>query len=61
MEKYSDHQFVTKTDQRISPKEIFVRSKVRIDSTGKTVDRDKAWRECVQFFRMLKDTGVIQQ
>src|ERR1700722_1391220 len=56
-----DFVIVTKTGQKISPKEIFVRSKVSIDSDGKTVNRDKAWRELLTFFNQLTGSGVLEQ
>src|SRR6185437_4689923 len=49
-EENEDYVIVTGTGQKISPTEIFMRSTVLIDSDGKTVNRDKAWRELSQFF-----------
>jgi hypothetical protein len=60
-EDHDEYVIVTKTGQKISPKEIFMSSKVLIDSEGKTVDRDKAWAECSHFFSLLKDSGAIEQ
>jgi hypothetical protein len=48
-----DYVIITKTGQRISQKEIFMRSKVPIES--------KAWRECSHFFNVLKEAGVVEQ
>lgn len=56
-----DFAIITKTGQRIGPKEIFVRTHVMIDGDGKTVNRDKAWLELRRFFKMLKDTGAVEQ
>ena len=56
-----DFVIVTKTGQKISPREIFMRSKVAIDSDGKTVNRDKAWRELLTFFNQLTNSGVLEQ
>lgn len=56
-----DFVIITKTGQKINPREIFMRSKVSIDSDGKTVDRDKAWRELLAFFNQLVNTGVLEQ
>lgn len=56
-----DFAIITKTGQRIGPKEIFIRSKVPIDAEGKTVNRDKAWVELEKFFKMLKSTGAVEQ
>lgn len=59
-EKY-DYSIITKTGQRISPDEIFMRAKVQIDSEGKTVDRDKAWCELVFFYDSLKQSGALEE
>jgi len=56
-----DYVITTKTGQKISPKEIFLRSKVAIDGDGKTVSRDKAWKELINFFNQLKRNGVLEQ
>lgn len=55
------YTIITKTGQRISPKEIFVKTKVAIDSHGKTVDRDKTWGELAAFYEMLKASGVLEE
>jgi len=60
-EEEDDFTIITKTKQKIGPNEIFLRSKVWIDGEGKTVDRDKAWRELSNFYRMLHDTGLLEQ
>ncbi len=60
-EKGDDYVIITKTGQRISPEEIFVRTKVSIDRDGKTVQRDKAWKELSKFFNDLKSIGVLEQ
>jgi hypothetical protein len=56
-----DYVIVTQSGQRISPKEIFVKTNVTIERDGKTVQRDKAWRELVKFFGDLKDLGILEQ
>lgn len=56
-----DYTIITKSGQRISPREIFVRTKVSIDSQGKTVDRDKTWRELGNFYDVLKASGVLEE
>lgn len=56
-----DYVILTKTGQKISPKEIFMRSKVAIDSDGKTVNRDKAWRELSRFYEQLLAAGALEQ
>jgi hypothetical protein len=60
-EKNDEFVIVTKTGQKISQSEIFVRCKAQIDSVGKTVDRDKAWKECAAFYKSLKDGGIVEQ
>lgn len=61
VEDDDDYVIITNTGQKISPKEIFMRSKVLIDSAGKTVDRDKVWKELSQFYKALNDSGVLEQ
>ena len=56
-----DYVIITKSGQRISQNEIFMRSKVQIDSQGKTVERDKAWKELTAFYDALKSSGVVEQ
>jgi hypothetical protein len=60
-DEVDDFVIVTKTGQKISPREIFMRSKVSIDADGKTVNRDKAWRELLVFFNQLTNGGVLEQ
>lgn len=59
-EKGDDFSIITKTGQRITHNEIFIRSKVLIQSEGKTVDRDKAWNELVAFFNALASSGAVE-
>ena len=60
-DKDDEFVIVTGTGERITRDEIFVRSKVRIESDGKTVNCDKAWEELLEFFGRLYDTGVLEQ
>jgi len=55
------YTIITKSGQRISPTEIFMKTTVQIDSDGKTVDRDKAWRELASFYDALKRSGVVEE
>ncbi len=55
------YTIITKSGQRISPTEIFVKTTVQIDSQGKTVDRDKAWRELANFYGALTRSGVVEE
>ncbi|MCC7016608.1 MAG: hypothetical protein IT564_05340 [Rhodospirillales bacterium] len=60
-EETDDYVIVTKTGQRITPKEIFMKTKAEIESDGKTVNCEKAWRELVSFFAYLNSTGALEQ
>ncbi|MGN6749910.1 MAG: hypothetical protein ACTHJS_15080 [Xanthobacteraceae bacterium] len=60
-EKNDDYSILTKSGQRISPDEIFIRTKVRIDKEGNTIDRDKAWRELQYFYESLKRSGALEE
>lgn len=48
-ESEDEYVIVTKTGQKISPNEIFVRSSTSIKSDGKTVNRGETWRELLNF------------
>ncbi len=56
-----DYLIITNSGQKISPKEIFVKSIITVDADGKTVNRDKTWKEIYSFFLNLKNTGVLEQ
>lgn len=58
-----DDEFViiTKTDQRIGPNEINVRAKAFIDGDGKTVNRDKAWKQLLAFYEELEEGGALEE
>lgn len=60
-EDHDDFTIVTKTGQKIGPNEIFVRASVLIDGDGKTVNRDKAWRELSSFYKRIHDQGLLEQ
>ncbi len=60
-DELDEFTIITKTGQKIGPNEIFMRSTVSIDSDGKTVDRDKAWRELSHFYKTLHDAGFLEQ
>lgn len=55
------YTIITKAGQRISPTEIFIKTTVEIDTQGKSVDRDKTWRELVHFYDTLKNSGVVEE
>jgi hypothetical protein len=61
VEENDDFVIITKTGQKIGPTEIFVRETVFIDGEGKTVDREKAWRELTGFHKRLLDKGFLEQ
>jgi hypothetical protein len=60
-EEGDEFAILTKTGQRIGPKEIFMRSKVSIDAKGKSVDRDKAWKELQSFYDILDSAGALEE
>jgi hypothetical protein len=61
VEEGDEYVIITKTGKRITPNEIVVRETALIESSGKTVDRDKAWRELLSFHDRLAGTGVFEQ
>ncbi|MCI0430417.1 MAG: hypothetical protein L0210_07740 [Rhodospirillales bacterium] len=58
-DKDYDYVIVTKTGQRITPDEIFMRTTVEIEADGKTVQREKAWKELVRFYDSLRESGAL--
>ena len=56
-----DYVIITGTGQKITPKEIFVKTSVLIEADGKTVGRDRAWDELIAFYRSLVAAGVLAQ
>ncbi|HEX4079263.1 MAG TPA: hypothetical protein VHX61_10380 [Rhizomicrobium sp.] len=56
-----DYVILTKTGQRISPKEIFVRTKVAVEKDGKTVRRGPIWKELTKFYDGLLSAGILEQ
>lgn len=61
LEEGDEYVILTKAGNKITPKELFVRSTVAIEASGKTVDRDQAWRELYEFHTRLATTGVFEQ
>ena len=60
IEDQDDFVIITKDGQKISPHEIFVRTKVDIERSGKSVDRDKAWKAVLSFYKTLETSGVLE-
>ena len=56
-----DYVIVTNSGQRITQEEIFMRTKVEIESDGKTVRCDKTWKELTRFFESLEEVGALEQ
>jgi len=59
-EKDDEFVIVTGEGQKISHDEIFMKSAVKIDSLGKSVDRDKAWNELHDFYDSLAASGAFE-
>ncbi|HEX4157337.1 MAG TPA: hypothetical protein VHY79_02605 [Rhizomicrobium sp.] len=59
-QKGDDYVIVTKSGQRISPTEIFVRTKVSVLKDGKTVKRSAIWKELVKFHNELVAAGILE-
>ena len=38
-----------------------MKTTVEIDADGKTVKRDKAWKEAINFYNSLKDSGALEE
>jgi hypothetical protein len=61
VEDDDDYTIITGDNQKITPKEIFVKTKALIEADGKTVGRDKAWQELILFYHSLLNAGVLAQ
>jgi hypothetical protein len=60
-ENDDEYVIITKGGQRIGPNEILMRSTVMIDAIGKSVQRDKAWKELYSFYETLASSGALEQ
>lgn len=60
LEEEDDFVIETGSGQKISPTEIFIKSTVAIDSLGKSVERDKAWKELKVFYNNLALSGALE-
>ncbi len=56
-----DFVIVTEGGQKISPQEIYMKTTVPIESIGKSVKYEKAWKELGDFFATLVEGGAIEQ
>jgi hypothetical protein len=56
-----EYVILTKSGQKITPHELFVRTKVEIERDGKTVRCADAWLELVKFFEEMKADGVLEE
>jgi hypothetical protein len=56
-----EYVIITKGGQRIGPNENLMRSTVMIDAIGKSVQRDKAWKELYSFYETLESSGALEQ
>ena len=59
--EHSDDEFTIETNSggKITASEIYIRSSVRIDRNGKSVDRNHAWGKLEQFYSELRNTGQL--
>jgi hypothetical protein len=57
-----DDDFVieTKLGQKITQSELFIKSEVKINKHGKSVDRNPAWRELKGFYDHLSTSGALE-
>lgn len=59
----SDYDFtvITKKGKRISPDEIFVKSRASISASGKSVDVEDAWDALREFYAAVASSGILEQ
>lgn len=60
-EDEDDFVIITKSGQRISRKEIYLRTKVTVDKLGKSVHHEKVWNELKKFYEILESSGALEQ
>lgn len=56
-----DYIIITKTGQRITPTEIYVRTKVPIERVGKSTHCESTWAALKSFYQTLSNSGVTAQ
>lgn len=56
-----DFTIITKDGQRIGPDELYMRTTVEMESLGKSVQRDKAWKEVVKFYESMEKAGALEE
>ena len=54
-------KIVTGDDQAFSADEIRIKEKVKINSFGKSIDRESAWEALEEYYEQLRSTGALQQ
>jgi hypothetical protein len=60
-EDIDDYVIETNSGQKIGANEIYVKEVRLIDSLGKSVKRQKAWDELIEFYGSLKKIGALEQ
>ncbi|MDB5462669.1 MAG: hypothetical protein JWP23_1058 [Phenylobacterium sp.] len=57
-----DDEFVIETmlGQKITQTELFMKTVIPIESLGKSVDRDKAWKAVKSFYDQLDNSGALE-
>lgn len=60
-QKGDEFTIITKDGQRIGPDELYVRTTAEMESLGKSVQRDEAWKEVVKFYEFLEGAGALEE
>lgn len=60
-EQDDDYTIITQKGQKITPKEIFLKTKVLLDGDGKSVKPASAWKELARFHDLLVKSGSLAQ
>ena len=60
-QKGDEYVIVTNDGLRISPTDIILKGGAEIEALGKSVNREKAWTELINYYNSLKGTGAFEE
>ena len=58
-EQDDEFQIITRSGRRISQSEVYIRTKVTMEKSGKSVAKESAWKELIKVYKDLKHNGAL--
>lgn len=58
-EQDDEFQIITRSGRRISQSEVYIRTKVAMEKSGKSVAKESAWEELTKLYKDLKHNGAL--